>query len=835
MAEIRCPMCGSSNPVGSETCQKCQARLTPIASASQPETSLPFLDPSLLNGSDDNESIDWLSSLRSENAPLPDHSEPEQEAPTPAPAEKETEPEWLIQFRDQENKEQSISPTGPLIQTPQGPPEWLVQMRDTAGAEDSASTRDDLYSSQSNAPEENEPPFEKPSPGDNDQDWFLKLSSWQTPVSSPDIPVESEAAPVETTPVWTDETGKTNETSVAPAEANSELPDWLNKPLPDTPGVESPNTAVSAFIEPSSTMPDLPESSQPAEEAATPALAIPADDLPEWLRSIQTESGPAEVSTPIESTPAFFDTSLTEEPIEPIATRDFSWLDQIQESDAFAAENAESELPSEIANNEPVSPVSPFAISVESKPDSSLPDWLGELGSEAAASESFMRESNEVEPAPSMPFKEEDLDWLSSSSAPSSGEGAEGESDSTGEIAPAQLPGWLEAMRPVESYAISAAALSAAVEDDDHIEKAGPLAGFKATLPTESQAFQYHKPPVYSNKLHVSEKQRVQASLLEGLIADSGRSHATSHKGKNNQWIQRLIIASLLILVTAAFLFIGVDSPVAKQAMPTVESIQFANTIEGLPSNTSVLISIDYQPAYDGELHTTITALMQHLMEKKVNIILVSTNPGGPAIGEGLLVDSWTRLSQYNDQSATGYDLKLNTVNLGYLPGGITSLQEFALSPRLAVPAGYRESLNYVSNKTVVKPIWQSDATKDFISINHVSAVIVATDSIDLGRAWIEQVQPFMVDKPLLLIASAQAAPMLRPYVASKQSQGMLTGLNDGLVYQAYLQQPASHSNVIASALNAGITYTILLVLLGAVLQFIRTLIRQTRRKGASS
>ena len=337
---------------------------------------------------------------------------------------------------------------------------------------------------------------------------------------------------------------------------------------------------------------------------------------------------------------------------------------------------------------------------------------------------------------------------------------------------------------------------------------------------------QYRKPPIYSNTLHITDKQNVHATLLESLVSDSGRSHVSGKKVRKPSPLPRLIIGVLMLVLVAAFLYLsGADVPSSAPAtLPGSDATLFANSIEGLPQNANVVLAIDYQPGYDAELHTAAQALIQRLIEKRINIILVSTTPSGPAIGESML------LSQS--------DREIKAVDLGYLPGGITSLQQFVIDPRSAAPAGYRESANilyYVGlkDKLAINTVWQTDSMKNILSIkDNTAAIVVATDSIDVGRAWVEQVKPMVGSEPMLFIASAQAAPLLRPYLLSHQVAGMLTGLNDGLAYQSYLQQSNKGHPGIANAMNMGVAFTLLLVVIGAVMQFVTALLKQTRRKG---
>jgi hypothetical protein len=96
----------------------------------------------------------------------------------------------------------------------------------------------------------------------------------------------------------------------------------------------------------------------------------------------------------------------------------------------------------------------------------------------------------------------------------------------------------------------------------------------------------------------------------------------------------------------------------------------------------------------------------------------------------------------------------------------------------------------------------------------------------------VEQVQPFLGGVPMLLISSAQAAPMLEPYVQSGQVQGMISGLAGSVAYENVLQQPgAGLSNWIA--FQGGIAVIIALILVGILLQLFVILFASRKAKEA--
>jgi hypothetical protein len=70
-------------------------------------------------------------------------------------------------------------------------------------------------------------------------------------------------------------------------------------------------------------------------------------------------------------------------------------------------------------------------------------------------------------------------------------------------------------------------------------------------------------------------------------------------------------------------------------------------------------------------------------------------------------------------------------------------------------------------------------------SLANFGAVIVMTDNPDTGRLWVEQAYPLLNASPLLMLVSAQAEPMMRPYLLSGQVRGVVAGLEGGALYES--------------------------------------------------
>jgi hypothetical protein len=68
--------------------------------------------------------------------------------------------------------------------------------------------------------------------------------------------------------------------------------------------------------------------------------------------------------------------------------------------------------------------------------------------------------------------------------------------------------------------------------------------------------------------------------------------------------------------------------------------------------------------------------------------------------------------------------------------------------------------------------------------LSDFAAVIILTDNADTGRNWIEQAGPRLGSTPMLMIISAQAEPMIRPYFDSGQLKGLVSGLSEAKIYE---------------------------------------------------
>jgi hypothetical protein len=158
-------------------------------------------------------------------------------------------------------------------------------------------------------------------------------------------------------------------------------------------------------------------------------------------------------------------------------------------------------------------------------------------------------------------------------------------------------------------------------------------------------------------------------------------------------------------------------------------------------------------------------------------------------------------------------------INLGFIPGGPTGLQSFALAPQETLPVD-----------TYGNSAWEIPPLQSITSLSNFAMLIVLTENPDTARAWIEQVQPAMGASPMVMVLSAQAEPLVRPYyeAQSPQVQGLVVGLASGAAYEALLgrQGPAA---AYWDSFSVGMLVALILILAGGAISFLTTRLAQKK------
>ena len=874
MADVKCPMCGKANPADAEVCEFCQARIKPLLAGSTPAPSDPgdWLSGLRLSGDDEpkaeepaapesseDESTDWLSRIRARHQAEAPAEEPaleneesvsdwlaglrqdgEEPAPTPAdslsslfadetspqpPSAEDSSPPtlpategdndlgWLSAFQAD-----SLSSTDITAETPPQPGEptpgllndlgWLSDQPEDQPAAANSQEEDGLdwlsafqsetpAAGQSSSPAAEEPSAEPldeispmippASPGarEGDLDWLSAFQA-QSPAeesptesaeSSPDAPpemdwlaglaaAEPEESPAAETPVF-DGSGRLPEddTYIQMPDPDA-LPDWLlelQKPAPTAqpagPAADSPpdwlNDLGSETREPEvSAQPSSPYRSEDTTPPVTPSqsLVLPGQEMPDWLRDLggdadepEVPPGPFSIPVPDGTAPPVSPSQSLTAPGQGIP----DWLTNIIPEDTSPLPSAPAFLPDDqLAPAAPESTIHLFG-------GKDLPEWIGE----GTTPESDETPANE---APAV------------------------------ELEPAQLPTWLQTMRPVEAAAPN---LPTTLPEDNRVENAGPLAGLRGLVSGSETVTQYRKPPLYSIKLQVSERQRLHANLLENIL--NSESQAATPPKEALLSAGKIMRALVTLLLLAALLTpLILQMPAVLPARNPNQLADFASALGEINPGDAILLAVEYEPGLAAELEAASNGLLQLLDQKNARLSLISTNPVGPALGEALLASSWPEVK-----------IQTSSANLGYLAGGSTALAQLATT----------SLLQHIGLDTLaVKPYRQPADWATTGSFSDFKAVILLTDNVETGRAWVEQIRPALNETPLLIISSSQAAPMLQAYTGS-QVKGLLSGSSDAVSSRL-------------AAYQIGMLMAAILILIGVVGQGIILLIKRPRK-----
>lgn len=300
----------------------------------------------------------------------------------------------------------------------------------------------------------------------------------------------------------------------------------------------------------------------------------------------------------------------------------------------------------------------------------------------------------------------------------------------------------------------------------------GPLSDLGDIIPIEPIVNEITKPNPYSVKVRVTESQRANVRLLENLMKEEVRPPSREKTpGITLQHVLRILIALALLLAISWGIIFETPSLPFPSADPRIA--EFNQYIISLPEGAPVLLAFEYEPGFSSELEPSTTIILDQLLSRGAYPTLVSTTPTGAIQGQrsiGLL----------NQIAASFYQAPGDYINLGYIPGGATGLNSFTAGIRSTFPLGINGD-----------QVWALPPLQNVNSLSDFNLVIVVTDSTETARAWIEQVGTNLQDTPLLMVASAQAEPLISPYYDSdpRQVEGLIAGLAGSVAYETYTGQ----------------------------------------------
>lgn len=886
MADIRCPNCGRNNPDILDFCQFCQTPLKPesvLRSGDRPTKKntgeLESILPDWLkdvrqqardsaeadaaeaaNRTRENEPPDLLAGLASQAKDAGDDEMPDWLARLSSPAKtessrpspSESKPDFFAQFNQSADKpasepphpeesspEETSADTDELsawfTQAAQKPEETIEFEPETPhlGETDWTSGFDSpLPPQKEQAPKEEEDlswlrNLEQAAKQTGDLQAPKPSSEWMSSVEMPAAPSQPTGAGEDLR--WLDSLGgieEAQEPTFEQTDKPKEDLSWLDQ----FGGIQTPSSPTREELP--SSQEDLswmdklgitPEPFQPPDDAAPekPAASAPwasTEDL-DWLRGL---GGTTEPTEPMRELPS--------EPVDqPVSQKDLGWLDDLGKGAGaepiFTPPFSEPE--------ESVSPRQTAPLDKQEPPEQTEPDWL-RSATEApsmpppgdVSMDWFQGASQPAQekPVPSTPPPAPLEDLFSTPSEPVAASGSDVDSlfsmempdwlsqpeparddapapqnvippaEGPESLAPVDLPSWVQAMRPVE--AMISETTPGGEEEPEETE--GPLAGLRGVIPGAPIGIgSPRRPKPISLKLQATEEQQTGAALLEQILGSETSPRALAAPSLiASQQILRWALAGLFLLVLGAVIALRSQIMPVSSNLP-VGASAVSNTVMNLSGGAKVLVVIDYEPSLTAEMEAIGGPVLdQVVVLKQPALSFVSTSPNGSALAERLLTSANLTGTQY--------------LNLGYLPGGSAGVLGFLENPGAILPASGVGSL------------------ADY------AAIILMTDHAEAGRVWVEQLQnrkqvdPLVTGQPLLVLASAQAGPLFRPYVSSGQVTGMISGLAEAARYELASDNRPGMARIYWDAFGIGLMMSVALIVIGSLWNLVRGI--QARR-----
>ena len=354
-------------------------------------------------------------------------------------------------------------------------------------------------------------------------------------------------------------------------------------------------------------------------------------------------------------------------------------------------------------------------------------------------------------------------------------EGAEAESDGK------DLPQWLV---PEEQIQIDQPSEGRRAEEDTlQIEVSSEALENEETQ--EVDTTELDEIPDREPVVAVSREEQANIDQLSATIADEQVTRTVAQAEKNSvMQVSRLIFGILLITALSLSLFVG-GIPNLSQGQVQPYNRALLTWVENLTDTTSLLVVLDYQAGFSNELSIIAQPILENSLQVVRELSLLSSTPLGSMLFTQLVGE-------------LGYENDILINDLGYFP--IPSYGAYYL----AMQSGARWRFSHLPENG------------KSLAIEAYDGILILSDTFEGSSAWVEQLNSLMPDIPINLLVTAQAGPLLMPYVDSGQVMGMISGISESVGAGNLLDQNTRIEQIWQSY-QIGVLMLIALMLIGAI------------------
>jgi len=702
-------------------------------------------------------------------------------------------------------------PESQLTESTGGLPAWLADL-----TESEPSSAGSISSWFDDAPPA--PPVAPPSDRDVPP-WLQNLDSSMAESTSPPAPLASNITDAPDSRLPTNAPSDEAHTPEPAAPTAPELPAWLQDVEQSRPPRGGSAGELPAWLRA-----EAAESSQSAEDVPawlrdeTPAAPQAEPEAPAWLATDAPVEPPAEIEAPawlraeLPAAPAAPAAPADRPPPEPPAKQPTApsgppdtelpvWL----RSDTAAATDDANQLPDWLRTSQPTSPAAaappptepsgpaatgtgeelpPWLRDEAGQPlptagapgDVHLPEWLRGAVTEPPTSP-VSEQRRHRPPTPAEPVSPAQLDWFGDAETTETQGRSAGESEFFGG---AELPAWL---RKAESE--PAAEINPAdARSLDWLTRLGAIEEESMSAATPTPRLPPRAQPTRS------AAQREALTLLERLAAEPfPQATPEPAPAPASLWqrigLERLLYLLLLVILLVALAVPALTDNLQLETPPEAPGASdLAAQINRLSENDVVMIGYEWDARRISELRPLKEAVLDQLIQKKVKLVLVSTDPQGTL----LLFDLRDDLVRANYRTH-GEDYIL----LGYKPGGELALRSLAQDFQGMLRSDFQG--NDASEGSLASDVQTGQPR--LTSLNDLSMILVlADDSADV-QSWMEQVHRSAPQVPLGFLLPAETAPIVQPYL-KQQLIYHLAGKQGALAYQQLRSTDAASAALIA-------------------------------------
>jgi hypothetical protein len=584
------------------------------------------------------------------------------------------------------------------------------------------------------------------------------------------------------------------------------VPDWLRSAVDQSEelaGAAPEMPAVPLWLQDEERQPeDIVAPTAPETSHITPPPAAEQESLPPWLRD-ETAQPPTtdmpawlQQQPPAPSAASDMPAWLHEPtpPIQPPPAADVpAWLQQEPTSADAASTNFtqaqdDDTLPGIMRGDMAAAP----AVPPQAPPADDLPEWLRPSAPDAAQSQDlppWLRdESGQPLPSAGVAGDTKLPAWLRGAStegppaaptnapAPASFEWLDQAAQVESRRAPTEseffgsteLPAWLRPPEPEQPKEIS----QADARSLDWLTRLGgteePEAAVTATVAAPKLA------PLVTRRRSPAQIEAL--ALLERLAATPFSEPAPILAPAQPSMWRRVGIERALYVALLIALLIGLIVPLPDSfglaAPPSAPgAAELFEQIDKLSANDVVLVGYEWDARRSSELRPLEDAVLGHLIQRKVKLVLASTDPQGTL----LLFDFRDQLEKAGYRKG-GEDYIL----LGYKPGAELALRTFAQDFRSVLRSDFQGN-----DATISALATGADPSKPRLtSLGDFSMVMVLADEAQDVQGWMEQVHRSAKQVPFGFLLPAETTPVVQPYL-SQPGIFHLAGKQGALAYQS--------------------------------------------------